>query len=764
MRFALTAVLVIATIQQVPGADWEPAAGPLMTKWSKEVSPENALPEYPRPQMVRDVWLSLNGLWDYAIRAKGSGQPKQWDGKILVPYAVESALSGVMKNVGEDNLLWYRRSFEVQPGWDGQQLLLNFDAVDWQATVWLNGKLLGSHEGGYSRFTFDVTDALTDGPQELVVRVWDPTDTQWQPRGKQVKHPQGIMYTAVTGIWQTVWLEPVDVAHVESLVIVPDIDNSRVLVTAKTKLPKGKDGVAPPYKISVTAKGQGNEVSVKGRPNQQIALPIKDARLWSPDDPFLYDLTVTLSSDEDDDKDVDQVDSYFGMRKVSLGKDASGITRFQLNNQQLFMFGPLDQGWWPDGLYTAPTDEALRYDIEITKKLGFNMCRKHVKVEPDRWYYWCDKLGLLVWQDMPNGDKAIRPAAGQITRSTESAVDYRQELGEMVDQFQTHPSIVFWIPFNEGWGQFDTHRVVGWLKQHDPTRLVIGASGWNDIAGVGDAHDLHIYPGPGSPEPEAERAAVLGEYGGLGLPLPGHLWQEKKQNWGYSNFKDTEAIGEAYIRQIDKLRGFIATPGLSAAVYTQTTDVETEVNGLMTYDREVIKLGSENVIAANLSVYEKPARSRVLAPTSCKHAVVARYVTSEPSDKWFVGDFDDSSWAEGVGGFGNGMAWNSNTRTRWKTDDIWLRRRIHLGEKPIGKVALLVYYDDEADFYVNGIQLEPLSTGSNHYQIVPLSEAATKSLKVGENIFAVKCHNKPMPGRHNPGYIDFGLVEILPGK
>lgn len=769
LRYRVIAVSVLMVLgsfllaPQGSAEKWQAAEGPLKTRWAAEVSPQNVHRQYPRPQMVRKNWKSLNGLWDYAIRPKEDGEPKEWDGEILVPFAAESALSGVMKRVGESNRLWYRRSFKVPDNWQGEQLLLHFDAVDWQCKVFLNGKELGSHQGGYSRFSFDATDALNkSGPQELVVSVWDPTDTHWQPHGKQVNDPKGIMYTPVTGIWQSVWMEPVKPAHIQSLRIVPDVDQHRVQVTALSQLPQGKAGPAPPYRVTVTARGNGATVSATGRPNQEIDLPLKDAqglsaaRLWSPEDPFLYDLTVTLQSEEGDQTVEDEVQSYFGMRKVALGKGEDGTTRIFLNGEPTFMFGPLDQGWWPDGLYTAPNDEALRYDIEMTRKLGYNMCRKHVKVEPDRWYYWCDKLGLLVWQDMPNGDRAIHPAGGEITRTPESAQDFRRELEEVVDQLQPHPAIVFWIPFNEGWGQFQTKRVVGWLKEHDPTRLVIGASGWNDIPGVGDAHDLHIYPGPGSPEPESARAAVLGEYGGLGLPIPGHLWQEDR-NWGYRTFKNQQQLANGYLKLIEKLKPFIALPGLSAAVYTQTTDVEGEVNGLMTYDREVVKLGSPEVVAANRSVYKKPARSRMLAPTSRKHATQAKYTTTKPAEGWFAPAFDDSRWTEGIGGFGNGRAWNAIPRTAWKTEDIWLRRRIHLNSLPEGKVVLLIYHDDAAEAYVNGHQLQSLPGADNHYRILSLSEAATKSLRVGDNLIAVHCHNR----ENSPGFVDFGVAEII---
>ena len=761
-RLVCIGCMVGAVIGCTWADDTESHSPTLKTRWASDVSPHNPLPEYPRPQMVRAQWKSLNGPWDYSIVPLSTKKPPAaWDGKILVPFAAESLLSGVQRTVGEENLLWYRREFEVPPQWQGKRIILHFDAVDWESSVYVNGHEAGSHRGGYSRFSFDITPYLKEkGSQILEVKVWDPTDTHWQPRGKQVNDPKGIMYTAVTGIWQPVWIEPVGEASIESLSIEPDIDNARVTVIANTHLPEGKGGPAPPYYVRVEATGNGVSASAVGRPGQPIDLAIENPRLWSPEDPFLYDLQVTLFEQESPISSlaarIDHVESYFGLRNVSLREDDTGITRIFLNRQPVFMFGPLDQGWWPDGLYTAPTDEALRYDIEVTRKLGYNMCRKHVKVESDRWYYWCDKLGLLVWQDMPNGDRAIHPAGGEITRTKESADNFRAELREVITQHQAHPSIVFWIPFNEGWGQFETREIVGWIKQQDPTRLVIGASGWNDIRGVGDAHDLHIYPGPGSPEPENRRAAVLGEFGGLGLPLPGHLWQEDR-NWGYRSFKNQKELQAGYIKLINRLRPFIRLPGLSAAVYTQTTDVEGEVNGLMTYDREVMKLGSPEVVAANQSLYTQPKPIKWLAPTSRKHSTTARYTTTKPEEGWITPEYDDTAWKEGIGGFGNGRAWNAIPRTAWKTDNIWLRRKILLRETPQGEVVLLIYHDDTAEVYVNGHAVEPLVGADNHYRILPLSAAATDSLKAGENIVAVHCHNQ----ENSPGFIDFGMAELV---
>jgi len=571
-------------------AKWAPAEGPLMTKWAKDISPNTVHPEYPRPQMVRNRWQNLNGLWDYAITAKDAPAPAEYDGEIMVPFGVESALSGVMKPVGQGKKLWYRRKFEVPGTWKDKQILLHFGAVDFKTSVWINGQKAGEHKGGYDSFSFDITDALDGaGPQEIVVSVWDPVDAGNQPRGKQVKRPGGIWYTSVTGIWQTVWLEPVPETYIKSLKVLPDIDAQTVTITATCS--------EAATKFTVEAKvndGLWSKAKAKGKPNQPLVITIQDPKLWSPKSPFLYDLTVTLK--DSGGRKVDEVDGYFGMRKVALGKDEKGLTRIMLNNEFVFQIGTLDQGWWPDGLYTAPTDEALKYDIEVTKKLGFNMARKHVKIEPDRWYYWCDKLGLLVWQDMPSGDEYIDPDKPDFERSSDSARQFETELENLINNFYNHPSIIVWVAFNEGWGQYDTGRIAGLIKKLDPTRLVNSASGWAD-RGVGDMHDIHSYPGPASPEPEEDRAIVLGEFGGLGLPLKGHTWQDE-ENWGYRSYSDPDKLTAAYEELIKKLFPMIAK-GLSAAVYTQTTDVEIEVNGLMTYDRALIKMTPAEVVRIN---------------------------------------------------------------------------------------------------------------------------------------------------------------------
>ncbi|HEV2207467.1 MAG TPA: glycoside hydrolase family 2 TIM barrel-domain containing protein [Verrucomicrobiae bacterium] len=584
------AVLTLLGALPLRAADWAPAKGPLQTRWAKDVSPSNAHPEYPRPQFERSEWLNLNGLWDFAIAPMDALQPADFGSKILVPFPVESALSGVMKPVSDNERLWYRRTFELPRRWLSRRVLLNFGAVDFEATVWVNGRKVGQHRGGYDGFSFDITEALQPrGPNELVVSVIDPTDAGTQPRGKQVRHPNGIWYTSTSGIWQTVWLEPVSAAHFTALNIVPNVDDSSVSVQPMTTALLGG------FEVELSVRDGGHRVAtVLAQPGRATALAIKDAKLWSPEDPHLYQVVASLKLGN---RRVDRVESYFGMRKISLGKDEHGFTRLLLNNRPYFQFGPLDQGFWPDGIYTAPTDAALRFDIEMTKKLGFNLARKHVKVEPDRWYYWCDKLGLLVWQDMPSGDRFIGDRDSDITRSPESASEFEQELTALVDGRRNHPCIVMWVPYNEGWGQWNTAHVVDLIKNLDPSRLVDDASGWAD-RGVGDVNDMHRYPGPGAPQPEEKRAIVLGEFGGLGLPVSGHTWQAEK-NWGYRSFTNSAALTSAYLDLVNKLSPLIDEKGLSAAVYTQTTDVEVEVNGLMTYDRELVKMDWQKIAAAN---------------------------------------------------------------------------------------------------------------------------------------------------------------------
>jgi hypothetical protein len=726
-------------------ADWKPAKGPLMTRWAKDVDPARVLPEYPRPQMVRKSWLNLNGLWQLAFGKQGEEPPfgKQLDRQILVPFPVESALSGVMKH---SDRLWYRRTIVVPKEWAGKRVLLHFGAVDWDTRVWVNGKKVGDHRGGYDAFSFDITAALKkSGDQELVVGVWDPTDKGTQPRGKQVLKPGGIMYTPTTGIWQTVWLEPVAATSIESLTITPDVDKGEVRVSVRGR---GQIGDA---QIRATVLDDGKEIaSANGALGAELVLKVASAKLWSPDNPFLYGLKVSITGKTQDA--IDEVQSYFGMRKISVGKDENGITRLLLNKKFVFQYGPLDQGFWPDGLYTAPTDEALKYDIEITKKLGFNMTRKHVKVEPARWYYWCDKLGLLVWQDMPSGDRGISGKDPDLKRSPESAKQYEMELRRMIAGLRNHPSIIMWVVFNEGWGQFDTPRIVQLARELDPTRLVNNASGWTD-RGVGDVHDWHAYPGPASPKPDRRRAAVLGEYGGLGLGIDGHSWSGKI--WGYQGTKDSVELTRRYERLAAGVWKLKDDPGLSAAVYTQITDVETEGNGLLTYDRAVIKVDLERVRAVNRGDLSRVPQMKVVVPTSQEKGIPWRYTTTRPAADWLKPAFDDSRWSEGPGGFGTKGTPGAIVRTEWKTADIWIRREFTMPEGKFASLALYVHHDEDAEIYINGILAAKVAGYVTDYGEVAIRKEARAALKPGKNHFAVHCHQTT-----GGQYIDVGLVDF----
>ena len=539
-------------------------------------------------------------VWDYAIIEKGKHTPSVFDGKILVPFAVESSLSGGAKTVGAEKELVYRRSFEVPSSWKGKKVLLHFGAVDWKTDVWVNDVKVGSHTGGFTPFSFDITEALQGKNNTLMVKVWDPTDKGYQPRGKQVSRPEGIWYTPVTGIWQTVWLEPVSESYIQDLRITPDIDNSLLSLKALVKDATSKDLVEVKVFDGQQLIAQGKSINGEC---VQVAMP-ENAKLWSPESPFLYTLKVSLKQNG---KLVDEVSSYAAMRKYSSKRDANGIVRLELNNKPLFQFGPLDQGWWPDGLYTAPTDEALLYDIQKTKDFGFNMIRKHIKVEPARWYTYCDKLGIIVWQDMPSGDRNPEWQnrkyfeGTEMKRSAESEACYRKEWKEIMDALYSYPCIGTWIPFNEAWGQFKTPEIVEWTKQYDPTRLVNPASGGNHYT-CGDMLDLHNYPAPELYLYDAQRATVLGEYGGIGWVVQGHIW-EPDRNWGYIQFNSSKEVTDEYVKYAEKLYDLIPR-GFSAAVYTQTTDVEVEVNGLMTYDRKVIKLDEKRVREMNRKLCE----------------------------------------------------------------------------------------------------------------------------------------------------------------
>lgn len=594
----LLAVAVVATAS----AEWKIAGDKIRTTWAENLDPNNVLPEYPRPQLERNEWMNLNGLWSYAVTDLTAAKPTTFDGQILVPFAIESALSGVQKRVTKDDILWYERTFTLPSSWNGKRVMLNFGAVDWSCDVYLNDILVGNHTGGYAPFSLDITAALTKGEQRLVVRVWDPTDSVHNPVGKQRLNPSGIWYTAVSGIWQTVWLEPVaKTNHIEGITTDCDIVRGELYVDAATANSNGT------LQIEVL-DGDKSLYTTKVLPGVRATLPIKDAKLWTPDTPHLYTLKLSLI---EKGKVVDSANSYAALRKFSVERDAMGHKRMTLNGAPIFMYGPLDQGWWPDGLYTAPTDEALLSDVILTKELGFNTIRKHIKVEPARWYYHCDQQGIIVWQDMPclalyNGNsKGGMWGRNNIGGGSDSPVTreekerYYKEWAEIMDALRFFPSIGVWVPFNEAWGQFDTETVAEWTAANDPTRLINAASGGN-LRLCGDILDIHNYPAPSMPFHSSEYVVVLGEYGGIGYPIKEHLWWNKR-NWGYIQFNNTDEVTDEYVKYATMLKKFIPQ-GMAAAIYTQTTDVEGEVNGFVTYDRKVVKMDKAKVKAINTEI------------------------------------------------------------------------------------------------------------------------------------------------------------------
>ncbi|HEU5471949.1 MAG TPA: AbfB domain-containing protein [Actinophytocola sp.] len=593
---------------------WQPKTPPLSTPWTAQVGPANALPEYPRPQLVRPDWQNLNGVWQFAPAAAGAAPPfgQNLAQSILVPFPIESALSGI---AAHSDRMWYRRTFTVPAGWAGRRVQLNFGAVNWQADVWVNGVRVGGHTGGYGKFSFDITPRLSTGANELIVGVFAPIDSGGQPVGKQRRNPGGIFYTAASGIWQTVWLEPTASAWVTRLDVTPDLPGNRVRVIVRAA---GTTGAT----ATVTVRTGGTVISRgTGAVNAEIALPVPNARRWSPDDPFLYDLDVALTGG-------DAVTSYFGMRSVGKAM-VNGVLRPVLNGQFVFHVGTLDQGYWPDGIYTAPTDAALRFDLQAHKDLGFNTVRKHIKVEPDRWFHWADRLGLLVWQDMPSMTTGRNPDAA-------ARANFEAELREMIDQHRSVTSIVQWVPFNEGWGEYDPARIADLVKAMDPTRLVDNNSGSNCCGfdgGNGDTVDDHIYVGPGNPQrPSATRVAQLGEFGGLGLRVPGHEWSPGN-GFGVEMVPNGTVLTDRYVSLIAGVQRLVSRTGLSAAIYTQITDVENEVNGFYTYDRAVLKTNAAAVRAANRALLTG-ARVLPAAPLPVNTRISLRVTTPGFTDRY----------------------------------------------------------------------------------------------------------------------------------
>jgi hypothetical protein len=612
VRITLTVAAVLLgsiTIATTPAhaADvWQPKTPPLSTRWTALVGPNNALPEYPRPQLARKKWLNLNGLWGYTGRPAKAGAttpPPESDYReqILVPFPTESALSGIQRH---DDQMWYRKVFEIPRDWDNRHVLLHFGAVDQIATVWVNNKQVARHEGGYTEFSADVTSALRpSGRQELTVRVEDRNERGGFAVGKQRYNPAGLFYTGASGIWQTVWMEPVPVAHIEKLDITPDLAS----FTVTPRVSGASD-----QRAEVVVSKPGGEVVARasGKPGATLRVRVPSPHLWTPEDPYLYDLTARLVTRSG--KVVDQVSSYGGLRTISTVKDAQGRARIALNGKITFLHGPLDQGYWPDGIYTAPTDDALKFDLEQIKALGMNFVRKHAKVEPARWYYWTDKLGLLVWQDMPSLDVSLDiPTGPAPTPRRDAQAHFENELSEMVHQLSSVTSIVGWVPFNEGWGEYDTARIARAVKAVDRTRMVVPNSGANCCKSRGDSRtgdifDDHTYVGPGRPVVRDGRVTVNGEYGGLGLIEEGNRWPGPPMAYEMTDSK--ARLTQRYVEVSLDLERVVHEIGLSGAIYTQTADVENEVNGYLTYDRQIMKVDLPVVAGRNRAVIAAGSR------------------------------------------------------------------------------------------------------------------------------------------------------------
>ena len=758
-------ILAAAALAAAAAVAWQQAPG-MKTPWGEQVTPENAWREYPRPQMARAGWTNLNGLWKYAVTKDAAACPKAGDGEILVPFVIESSLSGVGRLLEPNETLWYRRTFNAAVT-KGERLLLHFEQADFRALVYLNGRELDvPHEGGQMPFSYDITDYVKKGANELVVSVWDPTTDFIGSTGKQVFKPRGCSYTRSSGIGGTVWLETVPETYIAGYKVTPDIDAGTVRFEFQVK-----GGFAKP-EVSVSVQCDGGSVQCDGgnavattKDGVTVVKMPAGFKLWSPESPALYDFTAKCGDDE--------IKGYFGIRKIEVKKDANGVLRMFFNNKPRFLIGTLDQGWWPDGLLTPPSDEAMEFDIKKLKAMGFDMMRKHIKVEPRRYYYLCDKLGMIVMQDMPSGGGDREKRYGF----------YRRELKEMVDHLYNVPSIVAWIPYNESWGQpgeFLTHATLTWTQKYDPSRIVDGPSGWNDYEGgnkgphkpageeeAADLVDRHDYGRRPRMWPvNARRASFLGEFGGIGCRVEGHLWDPSKA-WGYGGTgKDTDrtAVQDKFVSLMDHVAG-LAMNGLAGSVYTQTTDVEGEINGLITYDRKVVKFDEcalaqvHGRVRSAFEVGVLPRESKELFPKLDPDALAWSWTTVAPSGGWEKPGFDDSAWARSAGGFGSDFILkdhpHAKSATKWTTNAIWLRRHFTYA-KPAGKIlqaTVDMFHDEDAEVYLNGELILSVKGYNNSW--TPFGVPAEKfaaAVKEGDNVIAVKVI-QTVGGQ----YIDLGL-------
>jgi len=720
---------------------WQMKTAPIMTKWSESIDPNNVLGEYPRPQLQRHDWLNLNGIWSFkTVAAKEPYSSAGFFDEILVPFPVESAISGIMQS--QKKHVWYKRTFNVPQAWIGKRIRLNFGAVDWETELFVNGQSVGTHNGGYDPFSFDITDKLTaSGLQELAVRVYDPTEDAGgdagggQPVGKQTNHPSAIFYTATTGIWQTVWAEPVADTHIRDLKMIPDIDKSRLNLTVNV------DNVTAQTIVSVVVKdGTMIVASQDILANQLSSISIPNQKLWSPDTPFLYSLEIKVKNG---DAITDNADSYFGMRKVSMG-EWNGKKRIMLNNKYLFNFGVLDQGFWPDGLYTAPTDSALIWDIQKIKEYGFNTSRKHIKVEPARWYYHCDRLGIMVWQDMVS--MPLWP--GEKDNNMNDPViraNYKIERNRTIEALKNNPSIVLWTVFNEGWGQFNTIENTKEVIALDSSRLVSCASGWDDFE-VGNIIDKHNYQAPALLNSDT-RISVLGEYGGIGLYVADHAWAYRDAIYGGE--KNDTAVCNRFNLFTERVDAYAKKLGLSAAIYTQLSDVETETNGLVTYDRKINK-GLVDLIHPRIEyVIKNCSVNDDDFTTIFSMSDTWKYTTVKPTDNWISKDFNDNAWATGNGGFGStGNDVSFPSKTVWNTPDLWMRKTFNpgnLSDSQIQNIFADMLIDGTIDVTINGVPAvtfpeELIPIPEHHFY--HLSPAAKNAIKVNQNnVISVHCNN-----------------------
>ena len=732
----ICACLLISTPAATVSA-WQMKQAPLMTAWSALVDTNNPLPEYPRPQMVRTNWMSLNGIWQFQAGATNDPVPvgQTLSSQILVPYPMESAISGVMQYY---EFSWYRRTFTVPSTWSGKHIILHLDAVDWQATVYVNGQQVGLHKGGYDPISYDITSYLNGGTNELIVNVYSPEDNGGQPRGKQTLYPGGIMYTSSSGLWQPAWLEPVDASGISGLRIIPDVDNSQVRLTVNGYATSG---------VTVVATVMSNGAAINtgtGSPQTELDIPVPNPNLWSPNNPFLYDLQISTVHGGVTN---DYVTSYFGMRKISISV-VNGVPKIFLNNQACFGMGPLDQGFWPDGVYTAPTDAALEYDLQMEKALGFNTVRKHIKVERQRWYYWADTLGILVWQDMPS----CNSYTGNPSPPPVDPLDFIAELSAMVTNHWNSPAIIMWDIFNEGQGeagsgngvgQTNTAYLVNLVKTLDPSRLVNQASG-GSYFGVGDVLDNHSYPDPGDPT-SATQAPVDGEFGGIAWHVTGHLWNPAQAGTSYLLASSLDNFASLYDGYINEAIGFkpTANGGLNAAIYTQITDVENECNGLMTYDR-LVKPDMDRIFSSNLKAITGQMTVTPVVPTSQTVPQTWLWTTNTPASNWYATNFNATGWSTGLAGFGT-IDPGVTPNTPWtKLGYIYLRRTFNPGSltpQQINELGFTVYHDEDVAIYINGVFAASASGYSTAYvnlAMTPQAQAAI--IPNGTNLMAVSCH------------------------